>query len=246
MKYLEIEEKPKIRVVKICAENSLNPLTIDILKEIGEAVKESEKVVVLAGNGRAFSAGADIKNFTKMSSRDAYHFATEGHDIMDSISSASVPVIAAIHGFALGGGFELALACDFRISTPDAKLGLPEINLGILPGFGGTQRLSAIAGEGRALQLISTGRTITGEEALRMGIVNAVSADYLGEATKFAEELSEKPPISLKYVKNLIRALPDERFEDEKEKFAALFDTEDSKEGFDAFLGKRKPTFKGR
>lgn len=246
MRYAEIEDRKNVRVVAISTDNPLNPLSIDILREIGSAITGSSLPVVLHGKGRAFSAGANIKDFTKMTPQTAYHFATEGHDIMNSIASAEVPVIAAIHGFALGGGFELALACDFRISTPDAKLGLPEITLGILPGFGGTQRLAAIAGEGNALDLVSTGRTITGEEALAMGIVKTADKDYLEESLKFAQELSEKPPIALAMIKKLVRQLPGQKYEDEKESFGKVFETDDSKEGFDAFLNKRKPKFSGK
>ncbi len=245
MEYVKVEIKDNVTLATIETDNPLNPLNMDILREVGEAVSQSRKVVVLNSKGKAFSAGANIKNFTKMDAVTAHRFAMEGHDVMNSIANADVPVIAAIHGYALGGGFELALACDFRISTPDAKLGLPEITLGILPGFGGTQRLKAIAGEGRALELVSTGRTISGEEALKMGIVNSISENYLEEAKKFAGVLSEKPPLSLKYAKKLIRSPPDEFYEGEIEKFGVLFNSADSKEGFEAFLNKRKPNFKG-
>lgn len=246
MKYIEVEDREKVRVVTVSTDNPLNPLTIEILREVGTAVTGSNLPVVLNGKGRAFSAGANIKDFTKMTPQTAYHFATEGHDIMNSIASADVPVIAAIHGFALGGGFELALSCDFRISTPDAKLGLPEITLGILPGFGGTQRLTAIAGEGNALDLISTGRSISGQEALSMGIVKMVDKDYMGESLKFAQELSEKPPVALSLIKKLVRQAPGEKYEEEKESFGKVFETEDSREGFEAFLNKRKPKFTGK
>lgn len=245
MKYVQLEIRDNLTVATIKTENPLNPLNIDILREVGEAVRNSKKVVVLKSEGKAFSAGANIRHFTEMEPNVAYRFATEGHDIMNSIASADVPVVAAIHGFALGGGFELALACDFRIATPDSKLGLPEINLGIIPGFGGTQRLKEIAGAGRALEMISTGKTITGEEALNMGIVNRVSKDHTAEAFAFAEELSEKPPLSLKYAKLLIRSRPGEQYEAEKDAFGVLFNSSDSKEGFDAFLNKRKPKFRG-
>lgn len=245
MTYVTSEIIGKVNVLTIKTENPLNPLTIDILREVGDHVAKSDKVTVLKGEGKAFSAGADIKNFTKMTASEAHRFATEGHDIMDSIAAADVPVIAAIHGYALGGGFELALSCDFRITTPDAKMGLPEINLGILPGFGGTQRLKSLVGESRALELISTGRRITGEEAMNLGIVNRVSPDHVAEAMKLAETLSEKPPLALKYVKSLVRSRPDELYAEEREDFGILFNSKDSKEGFDAFIKKRKPEFKG-
>ncbi len=246
MTFIETHRKEKLVHLEINTGNPLNPLTVDVIEEIAEAVSGADRPVVLSGKGKAFSAGANIKNFLDMRAEDAYHFATRGHDGMNAIASASVPVIAAIHGYALGGGFELALACDFRIATPDSKLGLPEVNLGILPGFGGTQRLSSIAGESRALELISTGRTISGEEAVQLGIARTVTTDFLKSAEDFAAELSEKPPVSLKYIKRLVRKEPDDRFEQEKEKFAALFDTMDSKEGFDAFINKRKPKFSGK
>lgn len=246
MKFVNKEVKDGVTLVTIKAENPLNPLTMDILKEVQESVESADSVVVLSGNGRAFSAGADIKNFSGLDPRKAYAFATEGHDVMNSIASLPIPVIAAIHGYALGGGFELALACDMRVATPDAKMGLTEVNLGILPGFGGTQRLRSLAGEGRAFELISTGKIIDATEAQRYGIVNRIGSDHMGEAMKLARELSEKPPLSLRYVKELLRSAPDDNYEAEKEKFGLIFGTEDCREGVDAFLNKRKPVYKGK
>lgn len=245
MKYLEVEDRDRISIITLKTGNPLNPLNMDIMREVGEAISATEKVTVINGQGKAFSAGANIADFTKMDSKIAYRFATEGHDIMNSIASSRLPVIAAIHGYALGGGFELALACDFRVSTPGAKMGLPEINLGIMPGFAGTQRLKSIAGEARALDLVSTGRMITAEEAHTMGIVARIGDDHMAEAEKLANELADKPPISLQYVKSLIRARPDSLYDEEKEKFGLVFGTKDSREGFDAFLNKRKPRFTG-
>lgn len=246
MKYVSSEIKENVNFLTIKTENPLNPLNMEILREIGDSVLSSDRVVLLRGEGKAFSAGADIRNFTKMSPSEAHHFATEGHDIMNSIAGADIPVIAAIHGYALGGGFELALACDFRVCTPDTKLGLPEINLGILPGFGGTQRLTALIGEGRALEMISTGMRVSGTEALSMGIVNRVGEDHLAVATELATTLAEKPPLALKHVKKLVRSRPDEKYSEEVEKFGILFGSQDSKEGFDAFINKRKPKFSGK
>ena len=244
---IKVEDRESVRIIRISKESPLNPLDIETLKEIGEAVTASgNRVVVITGENKAFSAGANIKNFVDMEPETAFRFATEGHDIMNSIASHGMPVIAAIHGYALGGGFELALACDFRIAAPGSKLGLPEVTLGILPGFGGTQRLKQLVGEGKALELVSTGKTITAEEAEKLGIIMKVAEDYLGEALKFADELASKAPVALGYIKNLVRARPDNIFEDEKEKFALLFETEDRKEGINAFIEKRKPAFKGR
>lgn len=246
-KNVKIEDRDRIRVVYIQRDTPLNPLNIDTLKEIKEAVCSSgKKIPVITGSNRAFSAGADIKNFVEMDSKAAYRFATEGHDVMNAIASYDLPVIAAIHGYALGGGFELALACDIRIAAPETKMGLPEINLGVLPGFGGTQRLKELVGEGKALEIISTGKRMSADEALKYGIIQEISENYLNDACKLAEELAEKPLISLGFIKNLIRRQPDEIFEYEKEMFAKLFDTEDKREGISAFLEKRKPEFKGK
>lgn len=246
-KNVKIEDRENVRIIHIAKESPLNPLDIDTLKEIKDAVYSSgRRVPVITGSAKAFSAGANIKDFLEMDSKAAYKFATEGHDVMNAIASYDLPVIAALHGYAFGGGFELALACDIRIASPDTQMGLTEVNLGILPGFGGTQRLKQLVGEAKAFEMISTGKRISADEAFSYGIVQKVSEKYLDDACELANEISEKAAISLKFIKRLLRKQPDEDFEFEKEMFARLFETEDQKEGVSAFIEKRKPRFKGK
>ncbi|BAB59159.1 enoyl-CoA hydratase [Thermoplasma volcanium GSS1] len=243
---ISLEDHEGIRIVTIRRENSLNPLNLDTLEEIEDAVRESGKVVVLKGSEKAFSAGADINNFLDMSDRDAFHFSDRGQQVMDSISDYERPVIAAVHGYALGGGFELALACDFRISDVKTKYGFPEVNLGIMPGFGGTQRIIDIAGKSYGMYLVMTGKTIDEQEALKHGIVDSVSEKYLDLAIELAKELSEKPATSIRYIKEVMNRRDKEGYMMERERFALTFKTEDHLEGIRAFKEKRKAVFKGK
>ena len=242
---IKIQDDGNVRIVQIKRENPLNPLTIDVLHEVEQAIRESGKVVVLRGSDRAFSAGADINNFLTMDDRAAYHFSDLGQNVMNSIATYEKPVIAAVHGYALGGGFELALACDFRISDINTKYGFPEVGLGIMPGFGGTQRIIDLAGPSYGKYLALTGRVIDEKEALSHGIVNMVSENYLEEAIKLARDLAEKPAVSVRYIKEVMTYTRREGYEMEKEKFALTFRTKDAKEGLTAFKEKRKPVFKG-
>ncbi|PYB69178.1 enoyl-CoA hydratase/isomerase family protein [Thermoplasma sp. Kam2015] len=242
---IKIQDEGNVRIVQIKRENPLNPLTIDVLDEVEKAIRESGKVVVLRGSDRAFSAGADINNFLTMDDRAAYHFSDLGQNVMNSIATYEKPVIAAVHGYALGGGFELALACDFRISDVNTKYGFPEVGLGIMPGFGGTQRIIDLAGPSYGKYLALTGRVIDEKEALSHGIVNMVSENYLDEAIKLARDLAEKPAVSVRYIKEVMTYTRREGYEMEKEKFALTFRTKDAKEGLTAFKEKRKPVFKG-
>ncbi len=242
---IRIEDSEKIRVIRISKESTLNPLDIETLEEIADAVGNSgERIIVITGSDRAFSAGANIKKFESLDPRSAYDMARRGHIVMDFIASYHRPVIAAIKGFALGGGFELALACDLRIASPETKLGLTETNLGILPGWGGTQRLKAIAGRTRAFEMIAFGQMITADEALRYGILNAVSEDYFGYSMKLATELSGRAMTAISYVKDLMGyERNDAGYEAEKEMFGRIFSTDDCKEGVRSFLEKRKPSY---
>ncbi len=239
-----VNDKGKVRIVTMNRKSPLNPLDMDTLREIKDAILNSgNRAILLHGANRAFSAGADINNFLKLTNDTAGVFAKEGHDIMNTIASYPRPVIAAIHGYCLGGGFELALACDIRIAHPETTFGLPEVNLGILPGFGGTQRLRHIVGETVAFGLISTGKRYKSDEAYRLGILNEVSENYLEAAEKLAEELSKKPKESIRLIKHLLRNPPDDMFEEEIDAFGEVFAYPDREEGVKAFLEKREAKF---
>ncbi len=240
-----VSDRGKVRIVTLNRKSPLNPLDMDTLREIKDAILNSgSNVILLHGANRAFSAGADINNFMKLTNDTAGIFAKEGHDIMNAIASYPRPVIAAIHGYCLGGGFELALACDIRVAHPDTTFGLPEVNLGILPGFGGTQRLRHIVGETLAFGLISTGKRYKAGEAFSYGLLNEVSENYLEVAIKLAEELSKKPKESLRLIKHLVRNAPDDIFEEEIDAFGEVFAYPDREEGVKAFLEKREANFR--
>ena len=238
-----VNEEDGLRTIRIKRKSDLNPLDLETLKEIRSSMSEKPMITIITGSERAFSAGADIKNFAGLKETVAYSFSREGHAIMDFISSYEAPVIASIKGYALGGGFELALACDFRIATGSAKLGLTELNIGIIPGWGGTQRLKELVGEQNAFYLIGTSKVLTGEEALRYGILLQVSDNPDQSSRELALALSQKSSFTLKAVKSLVRSRPTESYDEEMQLFGMAFSNPDSKEGVQAFLEKRKPAF---
>ncbi len=239
-----VKDNGKVRTVTLNRKSPLNPLDMGTLREIKDAILNSgNRVILLHGANRAFSAGADINNFMKLSNDTAGVFAKEGHDIMNTIANYPRPVIAAIHGYCLGGGFELALACDLRIAHPDTTFGLPEVTLGILPGFGGTQRLRHIVGETVAFGLIATGKRYKADEAYRLGLLNELSENYLETAEKLAQDLAKLPKESLRLVKHLVRNSPDDKFEEEIDAFGEVFAYPDREEGVKAFLEKREAKF---
>jgi enoyl-CoA hydratase/carnithine racemase len=238
-----VREEDGIRTIRIQKKSDLNPLDLQTLKEIMSSMSEKPMITIITGSERAFSAGADIKNFSGLKETVAYSFSREGHTVMNFISSYQAPVIASIRGYALGGGFELALACDFRIATPSAKLGLTELNIGIIPGWGGTQRLRDLVGEQKALYLIATSKVLSGEEALRYGILLQVSENPDQDSRELALALRQKSSFTLKAVKSLVRSKPTEGYDEEKQLFGMAFSNPDSREGVQAFLEKRKPVF---
>ncbi len=255
---IRLEKKRGILWIYLNRPEKLNSFNMKMLEELSDAIKGVEKdkdvrCVVITGEGeKAFCAGADLKILSTLDPKGAWKFSEIGQELMRRIENLPVPVIAAINGYALGGGFELALACDFRIASEDVQLGSPEVKLGIIPGWGATQRLSRIVGLSRAMELIMLGDRINAERALKMGIVHkVVPKDKLKEEVMFfAEILSKGPPIAQSLIKRVLRigsGLPlEEGLELEKQAFSIVFSTEDAKEGITAFLSKRKPEFKGK
>ena len=210
------------------------------------------RVLVITGTGpKFFIAGADISRFPELDSTGGYELAREGQVIFEELSCLPCVTIAAINGYALGGGMELALACDVRLASANAQLGQPEINLGLIPGYGGTQRLTRLVGPGIAKELIFTGKNISATEAMRIGIINRVVAegDVLEEALQLAKSIAGKPPLALRAAKDAIdkglEMTLTKGIEAEAKYFGDLFLTEDQKEGARAFLEKRKPLFRG-
>ena len=237
--------------------NALNVATLEQLESAFAALDgpagRAVRCVILTGAGeKAFVAGADIAAMEHLSVEEARRFSELGRRLAARIEGLAAPVIAAVNGFALGGGLELALACDFIIAATNARLGQPEVNVGVLPGFGGTQRLARRVGIGRARQLIYTGEPITAEEARSWGLCNEVTgpSELLPRARALAERIAGRSPLAVTAAKRAIRAgedLPLERaLMLEQDAFASLFASEDQKEGMRAFLEKRPPAWHGR
>ena len=234
--------------------NALNLSTLDELRRAMLALQDdaSVRVVIITGAGeKSFVAGADINELATQRPAEGKEHAQHGQHVLDLIENLGKPVIAAINGFALGGGCELALACTLRIAADTARIGQPEINLGILPGYGGTQRLSRLVGKGVALDLLLTGRQVTADEALRIGLVNRVvpAATLIAECRALAAELATKAPIATQYIIEAVNRGLDIPLDQAQCLEATLFglvaSTADMREGTRAFLEKRQPVFKG-
>jgi enoyl-CoA hydratase len=235
--------------------NALNAQTLDELRRVLLAIRRDETVrsVIITGAGeKSFIAGADINELAVQTPVSGREHARSGQHILDLIEHLGKPVIAAINGFALGGGCELAMACTIRIAADTARLGQPEINLGIIPGYAGTQRLARLIGRGRAMELLLTGDHVTAAEAHRLGLVNRVvpAADLMAEARKLATTLAAKAPVAARYILDAVNKGLDMSFADAQVFEATLFglvsSTDDMREGTRAFLEKRKAEFKGK
>ncbi|NOX19088.1 MAG: enoyl-CoA hydratase [Chlorobi bacterium] len=233
--------------------NALNAATVNELKDVFSEIKNDKQIgaVILTGSGeKAFVAGADIVELSKLNIISGKEFAEKGQCVFNLIENLGKPVIAAVNGFALGGGCELAMACHIRLASTNAKFGQPEVNLGIIPGYGGTQRLPRIVGSGRAAEIILTGNMIDAEEAYRIGLVNKVyeQSALRDEAEKLAKKILSKGNFAVKMSLNAITATDNlserEGLNYEAGLFALCCGTEDFKEGTAAFLEKRKPEFK--
>jgi enoyl-CoA hydratase len=242
-------------IITINRPEKLNALNEDVLNELNQAIAmlnndDLIKGAIITGAGdKAFVAGADIAGFLKAPNESGKLLAEKGQAIFFSIEQSTKPIIAAINGYALGGGCELALSCHFRIASENAKFGQPEINLGIIPGYGGTQRLPKIIGKGRAMEMIMTGKTIDSSEAFSIGLVNHVckQEDLMSLAKSNMKTIIEKSSIAIaQIIKSINASGGDEKrgYETEASCFADAFRTDDMKEGVTAFLEKRKPNFK--
>ena len=257
MDYVRVEREDGIAVLTIDRQEKLNALDPQVTEEIGQALLELEaegpRAIIVTGAGeRSFVAGADISAMSVMTPMEAKRFSEIGHAAMALLDRSPVPTIAAVNGYALGGGCEVALACDIRVAADNATFGFPEVSLGILPGMGGTQRLPRLIGPALAKELIFTGRRIGAEEAQEIGLVNRVVPQ--GEALKVAKELAAEiaanGPLAVRHAKAATNRAMDvdlvSGLEYEADQFALLFATEDAREGMNAFAGRRKPEFTGR
>ncbi|QAT39289.1 short-chain-enoyl-CoA hydratase [Clostridium sp. JN-9] len=253
-----LEKSGKIAVVKINRPKALNALNTETLKELDIVITELEHdknifAVILTGEGeKAFVAGADITEMKDLSSIEGRNFGILGNKVFRRLENLDKPVIAAVNGFALGGGCELAMSCDIRIASTKAKFGQPEVGLGITPGFGGTQRLARLVGLGAAKELIYTAKVIKADEAYRIGLVNKVvePEKLMDEAKELANTITAQAPIAVKLCKSAInRGIQcdiDTATAYESEVFGECFSTEDQKEGMTAFVEKREKSFNNR
>ena len=235
--------------------NALNSKTIDELRNVFVEINKNESisVVILTGSGeKAFVAGADISELNKLDTISAKAFSENGQEVFNLIENLNKPVIAVVNGFALGGGCELALACHIRIASENAKFGQPEVNLGIIPGYGGTQRLAGLINTGRAMEYILTGDMIDANEAFRIGLVNRVfpKEELMAKATEMANKIASKAGNAVRLALKAVNASGEVTSKEGQDYEASLFalccGTEDFKEGTTAFLEKRKPVFKNK
>ena len=233
--------------------NALNKVVFEELEHLINDIEQNKEIraVVVTGQGqKAFVAGADIGEFSGLNKNEGIELAKRGQKVFERIEQASTPFIAAVNGFALGGGCELAMACHFRVASENAKFGQPEVNLGLIPGYGGTQRLVQLIGKGRAMELLLTGNMIDATTALHYGLVNHVTSpeDLLNKTISLAQIIVTKAPIALGCcikAANAVFEPAKNGYEVEAQAFGECFETEDMKEGTAAFLQKRKPVFKG-
>jgi len=253
--FLKVEHNDGITVMKVSAPKSLNALNSTILKEMDDFIDRLDKttrVLIITGDGeKSFVAGADISEMAHLGEVDGFKFGRLGAQVFRKIETLPVPVIAAVNGFALGGGCELAMSCDIRIASNKAKFGQPEVGLGIIPGFSGTHRLPKLVGQGYAKEMIYTGKVIRADEALRIGLVNAVyePEELMDKAIEMAQMMLKNAPVAISLAKQSINDSydldADAAIAHENKLFGKCFATRDQKEGMDAFLSKRKAEFTG-
>lgn len=257
MEFLSWKAEDGVAIITI-ARPPANALSRGIIAEVNAVLDEVEnddtvRVLVLHGEGRFFSAGADIKEFTEVVSGEEFSkLASNGQQVFERVETFSKPIIAAIHGAALGGGLELAMSCHLRFVTESAKLGLPELQLGLIPGFGGTQRLPRYVGVAKAAEMMFTSEPISGTEAVQWGLANRAFTDesLLEETLKVAKKIAKKSPVALKAAIQTLQYAKHASFyegiEAEAKSFGTVFVSEDAKEGIQAFIAKREPVFTGK
>lgn len=254
---IKFEKKGNLAYVTVNRPKAMNALNSQVLDELRQAfhqiaTDDEVRAVILTGEGKAFVAGADIAEMSKLNAIEARKFAKKGHGVMNFIENIEKPVIAAVNGFALGGGCELSMACDIRIASEKAKFGQPEVGLGLIPGFGGNLRLPRLVGDGMAKYLIYSADMIDAAEAYRIGLVQKVVApeELLAEAEKIAEKIASKAPIAVSLAKNVINNGNNMDMKSasvyEVNSFSVVFDSEDMKEGTSAFLEKRAAEWKNK
>ncbi len=257
MSAINLEKNGRIAMVRMSRPEKLNAMDAGVLDELEAIVDQVNRdpdivAVILTGEGKAFVAGADISELRELNGKTGYEKMRRGQRLFDKIEQSPKVWIAAINGFALGGGLELALSCDIRLASENAKLGQPEVNLGIIPGYGGTQRLVRNTGIGWAKYMILSGRILTAGEAMCTGLLQGVYSpdDLMAKAEELANEIASKGPLALAAAKrsicNAVNMPMDEGLEEEARLFGELCETADSKEGLTAFLEKRKAEFKGQ
>lgn len=258
MSMVRLEKLENIAIIRIDRPEAMNSLNEQVLTELDAQIEETEsdpqiKAIIITGEGRVFVAGADIAAMQGLDEKAGYAFGRLGQKVFRRIETMDKVVIAAVNGFALGGGCELAMACDIRIAGEKAKFGQPEVSLGITPGYSGTQRLPRLVGKAKAMELILTGSIITAEAAAAMGLVNKVvpQDSLMEEALAMARKIAGNAPVAVAYSKKAIReglemSDMDRAIQVEAELFGKCFATEDQKEGMRAFLEKRKPEFTGK
>ena len=244
-----------ILTISINRPDKLNALNKTVLSELGEAIEtvyqdRNIKAAIITGEGKkAFVAGADIAEFIEVDDDKGASLAKTGQDIFFKIENCPKPIIAAVNGFALGGGCELAMACHFRLASDNAKFGQPEVNLGIIPGYGGTQRLPMLVGKGKAMEMIMTGNMIDANEAKTLGLVNYVTSpdNLIGKVKEILAVILTKSPVAVSKVIDAVNACYNDKngFEEEIKLFGEVFTSADKKEGTQAFVEKRKPVFTG-
>jgi len=257
-KYIIYEKNERIATITLNRPEALNAFSKEVVSEVLQALEDvrtdgNVRVVVLTGAGeKAFSAGADIKTMKGFNALKARELSLMGERLCSALENLEKPVIAAINGYALGGGLEVAMSCDLRIASERARMGQTEINIGLIPGWGGTQRLTRLIGRTKAKELVFTGKMIDAKRAEQLGVVNMVfpAEEFRERVRQFAKELAAKAPVALRVAKALINKGADMSLDSaialEREGFGVVGSTEDLQEGVSAFTEKRKPTFKGK